>query len=165
MFDLTNIYKITKRLDDEFASHYSYDNEIVRKNRLEILVELGELANETRCFKYWSKKQIGDKEKVLEEYIDCLFMTLYFCHMTDVSLDERFPKHSNSDLIDTFINLFDLTSNIKEELDKKTVKKVLVELEYLAVLLGFTIDDLERATNKKSDIIEERFNSEYQKLR
>ena len=66
MFDLTNIYKTTKHLDEQFAMHYGHDQEIIRKNRLELLVELGELANETRCFKYWSMNQSGEKEKVLE---------------------------------------------------------------------------------------------------
>ena len=59
MFDLTNIYKITKRLDEQFALHYNDNQEMVRKNRLELLVELGELAKETRCFKYWSIKKTG----------------------------------------------------------------------------------------------------------
>ena len=66
MFDLTNIYEVTKQIDEQFALHYGNDDEIVRKNRLELLVELGELANETRCFKYWSMRQTGEKEKVLE---------------------------------------------------------------------------------------------------
>ena len=110
MFDYTNIYKETRRLDDEFAEKYNHDEEIRRKNRLELLVELGELANETKCFKYWSKKT-GDKEKILEEYIDCVFMSLYFCHMADVSLEEEFPESLNADIIDTFVTLFKYASN------------------------------------------------------
>ena len=108
MFELSNIYKVTKQIDEQFALYYGNDEEIVRKNRLELLVELGELANETRCFKYWSTKQTGEKEKVLEEYIDCLFMVLYFSNITGISLDEEFPSSLNGDLIDTFLNLTNL---------------------------------------------------------
>ena len=161
MFDLTNIYKVTKQIDEQFALHYGNDDEIVRKNRLEILVELGELANETRCFKYWSVRQNGEKEKVLDEYIDCLFMTLYFCNITGVSLDEEFPQHTNGDIIETFINLFKYSSKLEKELNKDDIKLLLIELEYLAELLEFNNEDLERTTKRKSKIIEERFYNEY----
>ena len=161
MFDFGNIYKTTKHLDDLFAKNYDHNEEIICKNRLELLVELGELANETRCFKYWSTKQESDKEKVLEEYIDCLFMTLYFCNITGISLDEEFPKTSDLDLIDTFLNLFKYSSNISEVPSKDEIKIVLVELDHLAKLLGFSVEDLERVTKIKSEIIKNRLNTDY----
>ena len=161
MLDLSNIYKITKQIDEQFALHYGNEEEIVRKNRLELLVELGELANETRCFKYWSIKQKGEKEKVLEEYIDCLFMILYFSNITGILLDEEFPSSLNGDIIDTFLSLNKFASSISVVPKKEEVKKVLVELDHLAKLLNFTIEDLERVTKIKSKIIESRFNSEY----
>ena len=161
MYDLNNIYKITKELDEQFASRYNDEKELLRKNRLELLVELGELANETRCFKFWSLKQTGDKDKILEEYIDCLSMALYFAHITDISLDEEFPESLNDDMIDTFINLFKYASNISEVPKKDEIKKIIVELEHIAKLLGFTIEDLERVTNIKKEIIENRFNNGY----
>lgn len=163
MFDLTNIYKETKYLDDLFALKYGMKNpEIIRKNRLELLVEFGELANETRCFKYWSVKQTGEKEKVLEEYIDCLFMILYFCNITGVSLDEEFPTiDNNNDIIKTFLNIYRCAANLDEMPNKEDIKRILAESLYLANLLGFTIDDLERKTKTKSEIIQKRFNMEY----
>ena len=162
MFDLTNIYKETKKLDALFAEKYSDTNpDIVTKNRLELLVELGELANETRCFKYWSIKQTGDKDKVLEEYIDCLFMILYFCNKTGVSLDEDFPVLEKRNFIESFITIFNDASSIEEDPNKEDVKKVLVECLNIAELLGFTTKDLEKVTKKKSKIINKRFNMDY----
>ena len=32
MFELSNIYKVTKQIDEQFALHYGNDEEIVRKN-------------------------------------------------------------------------------------------------------------------------------------
>ena len=161
MFDLTNIYKVTKQIDEQFALHYGNDEEIVRKNKLELLVELSELANETRCFKYWSMRQTGESEKVLEEYIDCLFMTLYFSNITGISLDEEFPSSLNGDIIDTFLSLNKFASDISKVPNKDEIKRVLVELDHLAKLLNFTIQDLERITKIKSKIIDNRFNSNY----
>ena len=132
MFNYTNIYKVTKYLDSVFESRYKNGQEIVRKNRLELLVELGELANETRCFKY-----------------------------TDVSLDEKFPDSQKGDIIETILTLYKCSANFDMVPNKEDVKMFLVELDYLAKLLGFTIEDLESVTQKKKKIIEDRFNMEY----
>ena len=104
-------------LDDDL------NNEIIRKYKLELLVEFGELANETRCFKFWSKRQKGDKEKVLEEYIDCLFMILYFCNINDVSLNEKFELPEKTDLIDAFLKLYEYGLCMNKHMDKDIVKK------------------------------------------
>lgn len=50
------------------------------KRLLALLVELHELANETKCFKFWSSKPVGNREKVLMEYVDVLhFILSIFC--------------------------------------------------------------------------------------
>ena len=52
--DLKEIYQESKRLDSLFGEQNDlFSDEIIEKNILELLVEFGELANETRCFKYW----------------------------------------------------------------------------------------------------------------
>lgn len=52
MLDITSIYKETKYLDELFSLQYDIKSpEIIQKYKLELLVEFGELANETRCFK------------------------------------------------------------------------------------------------------------------
>ena len=63
---LSEVYKKNNELDDIFISKYSSDKEMFKKNKIELLVEIGELANETKCFKYWSKKE-PVRELVLEE--------------------------------------------------------------------------------------------------
>lgn len=162
MLNIKDIYKETKHLDELFALQYDIrSQEIIKKYKLELLVEFGELANETRCFKFWSTRQTGDKEKVLEEYIDCLFMILYFCNITNVSLDEEFPVVEEKDIITTFLALYEYGSDLSKNFERETIKKLLVEILYLASLLDFTLDDLVRETKKKSLIIQERLESDY----
>ena len=127
---------------------------------MELLVEFGELANETKCFKFWSTKE-SKREKVLEEYIDCLFMILYFCNVLDISLDEEFPLIDKKDIIETFLNLYNLGIKLNHNLNKDNIKKLLVELINLSDILNFTKEDLECETNRKSLIIEKRLNSNY----
>ena len=162
MLNIKDIYKETKHLDELFALQYDIrSQEIIKKYKLELLVEFGELANETRCFKFWSTRQTGDKEKVLEEYIDCLFMILYFCNITNVSLEEEFPVVEEKDIITTFLTLYEYGNDLSKNLERETIKKLLVEILYLATLLDFTLDDLVRETKKKSLIIQERLESDY----
>ena len=162
MLNIKDIYKETKHLDELFALQYDIrSQEIIKKYKLELLVEFGELANETRCFKFWSTRQTGDKEKVLEEYIDCLFMILYFCNITNVSLEEEFPVVEEKDIITTFLTLYEYGSDLSKNLERETIKKLLVEILYLASLLDFTLDDLVSETKKKSLIIQERLESDY----
>ncbi len=162
MLNIKDIYKETKHLDELFALQYDIrSQEIIKKYKLELLVEFGELANETRCFKFWSTRQTGDKEKVLEEYIDCLFMILYFCNITNVSLEEEFPVVEEKDIITTFLTLYEYGSDLSKNLERETIKKLLVGILYLASLLDFTLDDLVRETKKKSLIIQERLESDY----
>lgn len=162
MIELSRIYEETKYLDKLFDMKSNISNhEMIKKNILELLVELGELANETRCFKYWSVKGASEKEVILEEYIDCLFMILYFSNITGVTLEEDFPEVVEQDIVESFINLYKNTCLLQDELTKDKVKRLLVDIMYLGNLLKFNIQDLEIATQNKSKIIQKRFQENY----
>ena len=162
VLDITSIYKETKYLDELFSLQYNIKSpEIIQKYKLELLVEFGELANETRCFKFWSTKQSKNKKKILEEYIDCLFMILYFCNITDVSLNEDFIEENDRNVVEVFLKLYEYGTDLNKELDKEVIKKLLVEILYLSKLLGFTLEDLKKETKRKSLVIQKRLNSDY----
>lgn len=69
------IYENNKRLDEIFIRKYENIQNFYEYNCIEMLVELGEFVNETKCFKFWSTKS-PNREKVLEEYADCITMAL-----------------------------------------------------------------------------------------
>lgn len=162
MLDLENIYKETKYLDELFLQQYDIKSpEIIQKYKLELLVEFGELANETRCFKFWSKRQKGEKEKILEEYIDCLFMILYFCNINNVELNECFELPEKTDLVGAFLKLYEYGLFLNNQMNKDIVKKLLVQILYISELLEFDLIDLEEETKKKSLIIQKRLESDY----
>ncbi|MGL4818737.1 MAG: dUTP diphosphatase [Bacilli bacterium] len=50
--------------------HGLIENNLVTQKLLAFQVELGELANETRCFKYWTTKPAAPFETIVEEYVD-----------------------------------------------------------------------------------------------
>ena len=54
---LEEVYQRNIELDEIFFNNYGNDNLTFKKNCVELLVELGEFINETKCFKYWSTKE------------------------------------------------------------------------------------------------------------
>ena len=77
MIELTNLYKKQAELDARIAENHNVSYETTRERRiLALLVEIGELANATRCFKYWSNKSSEPRDIVLDEYADGLHFFL-----------------------------------------------------------------------------------------
>lgn len=69
--NLKELYKFQTELDKEIQKNHAVTYESTHEKRLlALIVELGELANETRCFKFWSNKGPSAKEIVMDEYAD-----------------------------------------------------------------------------------------------
>lgn len=75
--DWDKLFSMQKQLDAHIEKKHHVDkNKLFEYKYLALLVELGELANETRCFKFWSTKPPSDYEITLEEYVDGLHFIL-----------------------------------------------------------------------------------------
>ena len=95
-------YNRNKQLDDIYLERYSKTvNDYYEKNCLGLVVELCELANESKCFKYWSIKE-SNKSLVLEEYADCLSMLLCIFNYHNVNDLELLNISLSDDLVYMF---------------------------------------------------------------
>lgn len=155
------IYQRNKELDNIFIEKYEAKEPLYfEKNCIEFLVELGEFANETKCFKYWSIKK-PDHEAVLEEFADCITMVLYFFNVLNLELDD-FKKHQKSNnVLEIFNYLYQQGTKLMTKLNEELVKDIFINLLYLAELLNLNEDEIINAITKKQDKIEERLNSDY----
>src|SRR4051794_21413839 len=79
-------------------NHDLKERNVFNEKYLAFLVELGELANETRCFKYWSTKKPSEKETILAEYVDGIHFLL------SIGLEKGYRYH--------------VTENVEREIDK-----------------------------------------------
>ncbi|MBA2173380.1 dUTP diphosphatase [Halobacillus locisalis] len=71
------LYDMQQQLDQYIETqHDLMKGEKTEEKMLAFLVELGELANETRCFKFWSVKAPSEKGVIVEEYVDGLHFLL-----------------------------------------------------------------------------------------
>ena len=76
--NLGKLFLAQKELDARIEEqHPRAEGEIRNPEKvLALLVELGELANETRCFKFWSFKPASEKKVILEEFVDGIHFLL-----------------------------------------------------------------------------------------
>lgn len=75
--NLVKLFEIQQVLDERIIKEHSLQGvDLVDKKIIALKVELSEFANETRAFKFWSKKEPSPKEVTLEEYVDALHFFL-----------------------------------------------------------------------------------------
>lgn len=78
--DLTALLDEQRELDRYIFDCAGTTREATADRRLlALFVEVGELANATRCFKFWSRKSPESPERILDEYADVLhfFLSLF----------------------------------------------------------------------------------------
>lgn len=149
------VYEENKKLDDMFINGFT-DSKMYKKNKLELLVEIGELANETRFFKYWSNKKMNI-DLVKGEFADCIIMALYFFDVFNVSLDEEFVKVNDFDDTDIFARLYELGIMFYKDDNKDIIKEFFSTLVSLGYIIGFTDEDIIDFTLAKIERDKERF--------
>jgi len=140
--DLTKLFKAQKELDDRIVKEKGLEGQyLLDKKILALQVELGELANEWRGFKFWSENQepniiychacngygyfdstyqegcsychaTGVQENpLLEEYVDCLHFILSIG--LEIGPDELKDLHIwNADGVSQFNSLFAYASEL-----------------------------------------------------
>lgn len=160
---LTEIYKLNKELDAEFIEKYQA-NEKTEENFLSLLVEIGELANETRCFKYWSSKSPSEKEVILEEFADVITMVLCFCNYLKVEEQELMYLHTDlkmRSISEQFIELYKVVSQLDENYNKEYILLILSKVLVLGFSLGYNEEDMEQAVLRKMKIVDNRLHTNY----
>lgn len=125
MKDFERIYIENKKLDEMFDKLYDHHSEdTIEKNIVELLVELGELANETRCFKYWSNKKPSSN------------------NMANIDLNEPFEEVNEKNIVTQFKQLYKLVSTLDIKLDRELIKEILSNLANLGILLDFSKEEI-----------------------
>ncbi len=155
------IYEENKRLDEVFINRYKdSDPDFIKKNCIEFLVEMGEFVNETKCFKYWTVKK-PDKEKVLDEFADCITILLTFFNYLNLDLENMGEHYSSTSILEVINNTYLLGTELLENCTEELVKKIFSNLMYISELLDLREEEVIDATFKKLKIVEERLNSNY----
>ena len=148
--DLTDLFKKQAELDETIAKNHNVTYASTRSRRImALIVEIGELANATRCFKYWSNKGSEDKEIVLDEYADGLhfFLSLGVDIKTSKTSYNR-TKHLE-DLTAQFHEIYHRIDIFNKKQDEASYIKAFQSFLNLLPLLGYRWKDLQKAYYKK----------------
>ena len=148
---LKELYDAQKALDETIAQNHGVSYATTRPRRtLALLVELGEFANTTRCFKYWSNKGMEEKDVVLDEYADGMHFLLSLGIDIGIDVSNIFEiEVENNDLTAQILKCYKLTNMFLE--DANTNNYLSLFNSYLAIipLLGYSANEVVEAYFKK----------------
>jgi dimeric dUTPase (all-alpha-NTP-PPase superfamily) len=187
--NLEHLFELQAKLDERiYKEHPVQEGEDrLAKKILALQVELGELANEWRGFKFWSKDQeprtktyksklspggefyrgIYEANPLLEEYVDCLHFFLSIGNDLWISQDTDFNKSNPRDVMTLFalINRYvaELWWEVHDNTDGVLAKYYFGFQHYLRLgeMLGFTWDEIEQGYLSKNKINHDRQESGY----
>ncbi|NEZ47640.1 hypothetical protein FDF74_10615 [Clostridium niameyense] len=149
--NLNRLFELQEKLDEHIIEYHSIEGEsLISKKMLALQVELGELANETQCFKYWSTKSSSRKDIILEKYVGCLHFILTLgleSKFNDLTLQ---PKKSNFDITEQFLNLYIDINDFIICSSKDHYVTLFEDFLSLGMELGFSEEDVEKYYMKKN---------------
>ena len=159
---LDELFKAQAKLDETIANNHGISYETTRHRRImACLVEIGELANATRCFKYWSNKKSEPDEIVLDEFADGLHFFLSLG--VDIKTSKRsynITKHADN-LTDQFLEVYHRLDAFRKKQDDVTYIKAFQAFLNLLPLLGYRWKKLEEAYYKKLGVNYNRQETNY----
>ena len=143
LIEFKDLFKKQKELDLDIQERHNvtYENTMSRRS-LSLLVEIGELANATRCFKYWSNKPSEPKERVYDEYADGLHFLLSLGIALDVKVTNYVMEKAEEDLTYLFLEMHDSVLTFVSTKDEKDYVKSFEIYLKIADKLGMSKDDI-----------------------
>ena len=160
--NLKELYFLQKNLDEEIANnhHVTYESTFSRR-LLALIVEIGELSNETRCFKYWSNKGPSTKDVIMDEYADGLHFLLSLGIPLNVDVFEYNLEKLSDNLTELFLLLYKAAISLKDDYTIKNYVLVMQLYLNIALSLDMTSIDIINAYKKKLSINYKRQETNY----
>lgn len=158
-----DLYKLQNELDQRiFDLHDTTRAKTKNERLLALLIELGEMINETKCFKFWSVKAPSTKDVILEEYGD----GLHFLLSLGIDLnDHEASKTSNPlnelSLSELALNAYQSITTMITCFDLETFNQAFSTFLCLGDKLGYTSDDIRLYYFKKNQINHQRQDTNY----
>lgn len=160
--DLKELFVLQKELDTSIATKHDITYKTTRTRRiLALLVEISELANATRCFKYWSTKKGEEKERVLDEYADGLhfFLSLGIDISTQKTCYEI--QENSLDINELFLLIYNKINIFINDLSDERFVDAFQEFLNLSLKLGFDVSDIIKGYKQKVEINHVRQDNSY----
>lgn len=164
MQQLDQLFQMQQSLDAHIEEkHQLAKEDLFNRKVLALLVEVGELANETRCFKFWSVKPSSEKKVILEEFVDGIHFILSlgiecgFHH----EVSEVKEKTASGDVTEQFLAIFEKIQLFRKSKELKDYFSLFEVYLQLAALLGITNEEILQAYFSKNEVNYQRQQNNY----
>ncbi len=162
LVNLKELYNLQAQLDAEIAEKHNVSYATTHSRRLlALIVEIGELANETRCFKYWSNKGPSAKEIVMDEFADGLHFLLSLGIPLKANKFEYEIEKSNEDLTIQFHNVYKLATSLLDNYDLKHYEACFQAYLNLTASINMSVDDIINSYKSKLSVNYKRQETNY----
>lgn len=161
--NIQRLLQVQKKLNDRILKEHDLVGEdLFHEQQLAFLVELAELANETRCFKYWSIKPSSERAVILEEYVDGLHFILTIgltLGFTDWQVEKTYPYKES--MTEQFLHVMECMHELSAKKTKESYLNVVATFFGLGHQLGFTYEEIEKSYLEKNKINHKRQDEGY----
>jgi len=156
--DLRTLFRKQHELNRRIIKQQGLQEDLTENQKLALLVELGELANEWRGFKVWRSDRSPRRLEMLEEYIDCLhfFASTGLMLKVDPGAVEMRAIRLE-DTISQFRELFQIIAGMETAEDWEGAFRLFLGL---GGMLGLTQVEIEAAHARKHQINYQRLGEE-----
>ncbi|MFL0582199.1 dUTP diphosphatase [Solibacillus silvestris] len=155
------LFEKQRQLDRFIEENQQVQKDVFAEKGLALLVELSELANETRCFKFWSTKGPSKRAVLLEEYVDSVHFMLSLGNMRGFLLEEWPFLKVKQELTETFLNATQTILTFLQHQKKENYRAMWEQYSIIAYNLDFSIDDVLHAYELKNEKNYERQRNGY----
>lgn len=154
--DWDTLFAMQQKLDEHIVENHNLEHkDFLEEKYLALLVELGEFANETRCFKFWSTKSASERETILEEYVDGVHFILslgiekgYFFNKQPETIQIPFGKT----VTEQFNDVFQAVMTFRQDSSEQNYETLLSRFLQLGKMLDFTEKDIFQAYMNKNEV-------------
>ncbi|MEK5069352.1 dUTP diphosphatase [Sporosarcina sp. FSL K6-1508] len=141
--ELSKLFAMQRELDLFIQNNREKQTDVFQEKGLALLVELAELANETRCFKFWSTKGPSDDAVILEEYVDSIHFLLSLGIEKNLHTLTNWPEGEvEGELTHLFLETTAVIHRFLNELTMAAYEQVWIHYGAIAKKLGFSNEDI-----------------------
>ncbi len=159
---INELYDIQETLNQRILEEHNLKEEDLINDRfLAFFVELGELANETRTFKYWSLKAPSADEVILEEYSDGIHFLLTIGLTLDRPHLEFYNQETDLTLTELFLSVYNDANIVRSQGSKFVYVRMYNTFMLIAKKLGFSEQDVYDSYMRKNKINHQRQDDGY----
>jgi dimeric dUTPase (all-alpha-NTP-PPase superfamily) len=141
--NLKRLYEFQRKLDKGLQDKLDVQEKSLLPQKLVALqAKIGELATETQCFKFWVSKKSPVRRKVLEKYIESLYLALSIGIQKDYTETEFTVKETECELTQQLLNIFIDMNDFMVSSSKDHYITLIEDLLTLSVILDLSEDEI-----------------------